>query len=74
MNFIEALVFYKHGNAIKRKGDEGTLIPSSFLLKKIQGKMMSDRDEEHLRLSHLGFTEGDLLADDWIVFNNSTNR
>jgi hypothetical protein len=67
MNFIEAMTFYKHGKTIKRRNDFMSLRPSSFLIKKIKGRRLTDRDIDHLESSSVGLTEADILANDWVA-------
>ena len=67
MNFIEAITFYKNGKIIKRRKDMLSLKPSYFLKKKLSRQPLDEREQEHLRLSQVCITEGDMLANDWIV-------
>lgn len=67
MNFIEAMTFYKHGKTIKRKGDVCSLRPSYYLRKKVNGQSLDEEEKERLRLEGIRITEGDVLANDWIV-------
>ncbi|CAB4197890.1 hypothetical protein UFOVP1311_40 [uncultured Caudovirales phage] len=67
MNFIEAITFYKNGEEIKRKGNALSLKPSYYLQKKLRNLPLDEREREHLRLSLVSFTEGDMLENDWIV-------
>lgn len=67
MNFTEAITFYKHGKTIKRRGDVFSLRPSYYLKKKLSGQPLDEREKEKLRLETISFTEGDMLANDWVV-------
>ena len=67
MNFIEAITFYKNGKTIKRRGDALSLRPSHYLQKKLRKQPLDDREREHLRLECISITEGDMLANDWII-------
>jgi hypothetical protein len=67
MNFIEAITFYKNGKIIKRRGDSLSLKPSYYLQKKLKKLRLNEREQEHLRLSTIMITEGDILANDWVI-------
>jgi hypothetical protein len=67
MNFIEAITLYQDGKSVKRRGDTCGLFPSLSMIK----KQRNDRDREKLRENHIGITEADVLANDWVVYGDT---